>query len=642
MSRQTTTRPEDPALELQVCANRDLGLSARRRVVQILAAAGVSVGFSGFTPALAGVEQTSGESGRTAVDGGMDLVIRRQKLNIGGRETTATTINGSVPGPLLRFRDGETVTIRVKNELQETTSIHWHGVLVPTDMDGVPGVSFEGIKPGETFNYRFKLRQSGTYWYHSHSGTQELTGVYGPLIIDPVEPEPFSFDREYVVLLSDWSYENPARIIAKLKKLSSYYNFQQRTASDFFRDAARGGWGKTITDRLQWSGMRMDPTDIADVTGHTYTYLINGLSPDLNWTALFKPGERVRLRFINSAAMTHFDVRIPGLVMNLVQADGQNVKPLEVDEFRIAPAETFDMIVQPLHETYAIFAEAMDRSGYAAATLTSREGTRSSIPSRRKRPVRTMADMGMAGGMKMGGSKAESMPGMKMPAAAPVQAKASSMPGMNMPSAAPPVQPKAPSMPGMVMPGDDKAAVPEKPVMHGPDHHGPGNSMVAMTPMGRLGEPGVGLGEDGRRVLVYSDLSALKSSPAAKSPTREIELHLTGNMERYMWSIDGKAYSPSMAPMPFAYGEPLRVTLVNDTMMDHPMHIHGMWMALDNGASDNPLKHTINVKAGEKLSFIVTPDEPGKFAFHCHLLIHMAMGMFRVVSVSKTPGRVAA
>ena len=595
-------------------------LPARRRFVQALAAVGVGTGLSGFTSAQAGVDQASEATGKNAVDGGVDLVIRRQALSIGGRQTNATTINGSVPGPLLRFRDGETVTIRVKNELPEITSLHWHGLLVPTDMDGVPGVSFAGIKPGETFNYRFKLRQSGTYWYHSHSGTQELTGMYGPLIIDPAEPEPFSYDREYVVVLSDWSYENPARVIAKLKKLSSYYNFQQRTAVDFFRDAARGGWGKTIAERLQWSAMRMDPTDIADVTGYTYTYLINGLSADLNWTAMFEPGERVRLRFINSAAMTHFDVRIPGLSMNLVQADGQNVKPLEVDEFRIAPAETYDMIVQPLQEAYAIFAETMDRSGYAAATLTSRQGARASLPSRRKRPVRTMADMGMASGMKMGGPKTDSMPGMKMPSAAPAQAKPS-------------------SMPGMVMPGDEKAAVPEKPVMHGPDHHGPGNSTVAMTPMGRLGEPGVGLGEDGRRVLVYTDLRSLTPSPAGKSATREIEMHLTGNMERYMWSIDGKAYSPSMVPMPFEYGEPLRVTLVNDTMMDHPMHIHGMWMALDNGTADSPLKHTINVKAGEKLSFVVTPDEPGKFAFHCHLLIHMEMGMFRVVSVSKTSSR---
>lgn len=632
-------------------------LLARRSFVQALTAAGVGAVFCDSTTAYAAVGQTPETLGQNAARGGIDLVIRRQKLNIGGRETSATTVNGSVPGPLLRFRDGENVTIRVKNELQETSSIHWHGLLVPTDMDGVPGVSFPGIKPGETFTYNFKLRQSGTYWYHSHSGTQELSGLYGPIIVDPVESDPFTYDREHVVVFSDWTYEDPNRVVAKLKKLGSYYNFQQRTAVDFFRDASRDGWQKTVADRMLWGRSRMDPTDILDVTGYTYTYLMNGRSPDLNWTALYRAGERVRLRFINASAMTLLDVRIPGLKMTLVQADGQNVQPVTVDEFRIAPAETYDMIVQPDgDQAYTIFAEAMDRSGYAAATLAPRDGMRGEVPARRKRPLRTMADMGMAmtsgampgekgkapGGMSMpsgGGDqpKVEKMPGMDMPSEAVPGGKGKTTGGMSMPSGGV-VQPKVEKMPGMDMPSSAVSVPKAMAAKHGPDHHGPGNSMVAMNPESRLNDPGVGVEGDGRRVLVYTDLRRLQPNPKHREPEREIEMHLTGNMDRQMWSFDGKQYWEAKEPIPFRYGQPLRVTLVNDTMMDHPMHIHGMWMVLDNGAGAKmPNKHTITVKGGEKLSFIVTPDETGKFAFHCHLLLHMELGMFRVVSVSGAP-----
>jgi len=632
-------------------------LLARRSFVQALTAAGVGAVFCDSTTAYAAVGQTPETLGQNAARGGIDLVIRRQKLNIGGRETSATTVNGSVPGPLLRFRDGENVTIRVKNELQETSSIHWHGLLVPTDMDGVPGVSFPGIKPGETFTYNFKLRQSGTYWYHSHSGTQELSGLYGPIIVDPVESDPFTYDREHVVVFSDWTYEDPNRVVAKLKKLGSYYNFQQRTAVDFFRDASRDGWQKTVADRMLWGRSRMDPTDILDVTGYTYTYLMNGRSPDLNWTALYRAGERVRLRFINASAMTLLDVRIPGLKMTLVQADGQNVQPVTVDEFRIAPAETYDMIVQPDgDQAYTIFAEAMDRSGYAAATLAPRDGMRGEVPARRKRPLRTMADMGMAmtsgampgekgkapGGMSMpsgGGDqpKVEKMPGMDMPSEAVPGGKGKTTGGMSMPSGGV-VQTKVEKMPGMDMPSSAVSVPKAMAAKHGPDHHGPGNSMVAMNPESRLNDPGVGVEGDGRRVLVYTDLRRLQPNPKHREPEREIEMHLTGNMDRQMWSFDGKQYWEAKEPIPFRYGQPLRVTLVNDTMMDHPMHIHGMWMVLDNGAGAKmPNKHTITVKGGEKLSFIVTPDETGKFAFHCHLLLHMELGMFRVVSVSGAP-----
>ena len=534
-------------------------------------------------------------------------------------------INESLPGPLLRFREAETVVIRVANALDEVASIHWHGLLVPYDMDGVPGVSFPGIGPGETFTYRFTLRQSGTYWYHSHSGNQEQLGVYGPLVIDPSEPEPFTYDREHVVMFSDWTFEDPARVLARLKKDPSYYNFQQRTVADHFRDAAREGWRATLRERLLWGRMRMNPTDIADGTGYTYTYLINGRVPDESWTALFAPGERIRLRFINAAAMTHFDVRIPGLDMTLVQADGQNVQPVTVEEFRIAPAETYDRLVRPPRaDAYTIFAETMDRSGYAAGFLAPRAGMRAPIPPRRQRPVRSMADMGMAempgmsGGMQDGGT---------MPT-----------PGVS-PSSPPRAGEGHGSHPGGDMPVAETPRASEAVVMHGPDTHGPGNSMIAMAPRSRLDEPGTGLDAAERRVLVYRDLRRLKADDDRRSPSREIEMHLTGNMERQMWSIDGKKYSEAREPIPLRYGERVRITLVNDTMMDHPMHLHGMWMVLDNGAGPQmPYKHTINVKAGERLSFIVTPDERGPFAFHCHLFFHMELGMLRVVSVTQEAG----
>ncbi len=547
----------------------------------------------------------------------IQLVIQKQTIHIAGREVTATAVNGLVPGPLLHFKEGEAMSVRVTNAMKEPTSIHWHGVIVPADMDGVPGISFPGIKPGETFTYRFKVRQSGTYWYHSHSDLQEQSGLYGPIVIDPIKKDPFTFDQDHVVMLSDWTDENPQRVLGHLKKLGSYYNFQQRTIFDFFRDVSRDGWRKTISERLAWGKSRMDPTDNADVTGYTYKYLVNGLSPESHWTALFKAGDRVRLRFINAGAMTYFDVRIPGLLMTVVQADGQNVQPVTVDEFRIAPAETYDIIVQPKEEwAYTIFAETMDRSGYAAATLAPREGMRAEIPQRRQRPLRTMADMGMGPGMDKGAS--QSMPAMKMPT---VEKK----------------KPAAPKMPGMQMPEDENSPSSSvaSPVMHGPDHHGPGNSMVAMQPASRLGDPGDGLEDNGRKVLVYTDLRRLTSDEDLREPSRGIELHLTGNMDRQMWSFDGIQYSDAVAPIPFRDGERVRITLVNDTMMDHPIHIHGMWMALENGAGRFlPYKHTINVMAGEKLSVLVTPNELGQFAFHCHLLYHMDLGMFRVVSVS--------
>jgi CopA family copper-resistance protein len=589
------------------------------------------------------------------VGGSIDLEIGDVPLPINGRVGKALGINGSVPGPLIRLREGEEAVLRVTNRLKEIASIHWHGLLLPPGMDGVPGVSFAGIAPGETFTYRFPVVQYGTYWCHSHSGGQELLGVYAPIIIDPAGPEPFQYDRDYVVLLSDWSFESPMTIISHLKKQANYYNRQMRTWGEFSRDVAKNGWSATVKERQRWAKMLMDPTDLADVTGSTYSFLMNGLPPAANWTALFRPGERVRLRFIDAGAMTYFDIRIPGLKMTLVQADGQNVKPVTVDEFRIGPGETYDVIVEPVGEqAYTIFAESMDRSGYTRGTLAPKQGMTAPIPKRRPRPTRTMADMGMEmPGMDMGAKK--EMPGMEMPdmempaEAAPKDAK-KKMPGMEMPGGKTAPKRAKESMPGMKMPGDPKAAerqgmtmsgpnlsnIPGSvPVKHGPDRHGAGNSIVPMSTRSRLHEPGTGLEDTGTRVLVYTDLQSLMPGPDPREPMREIEMHITGNMERYMWSFDGKKYSEAKTPLAFHYGERLRLTLVNDTMMEHPIHLHGMWMELENGAGRHkPRKHTISVKPAERLSVAITADAPGQWAMHCHLLLHMEMGMFRVVEVS--------
>jgi CopA family copper-resistance protein len=590
-------------------------------------------GSTGLTP------KAPGELDADAID----LSIREQTLRFGDRRGAAIAINGTVPGPVVRLREGHDAILRVTNGLAEDTSIHWHGLLVPPSMDGVPGVSFGGIKPGETFTYRFPVRQNGTYWYHSHSAGQEQAGHYGPVIIDAAGPEPFQYDREHVVLLSDWTSENPMRVMSNLKRQSSYYNFQRRTLGTFFRDKAKNGLRATLKDRLEWGAMRMDPTDISDVTGYTYTYLMNGLAPEANWTALFRPGERVRLRFINAGAATYFDLRIPGLLMTVVSVDGQHVQPVTVEEIRIAIAETYDVIVEPKADhAYTIFAEAIDRSGYARGTLATEKGLTAAIPPRRQRPVATMADMGMGGMAGMSGmGKAlpapKAMGGMSGMSEPPPAPKAmADMPGMTDP----PPQPKAMAdMPGMktdVAAPIADSAVPNTSVKHGPDHHGPGNSSVPMETKSRLGEPGTGLENTGPRVLLYSDLRSLNPGGDSRPAGREIELHITGNMERYVWGFDGKKFSES-EPIRFYHGERLRLTLVNDTMMNHPIHLHGMFMELDNGAGAfKPKKHTINVKPAERLSLYITADALGNWAFHCHILYHMEMGMFRIVSVVDT------
>ena len=587
-----------------------------------------------------------------------DLVIERTPVEFGGRTGSAVTVNGTVPGPILRFREGETVTLRVTNRLAEDTSIHWHGVLVPSGMDGVPGVSFRGIRPGETFTYRYRVRQNGSYWYHSHSALQEQLGNYGSIVIAPAARDPVAYDSEHVILLSDWTYRDPERAMAKLKKEAGYFNYQQRTLGDFASDVRKMGWSETVKDRMMWAKMRMDPTDILDVTGSTYTYLVNGMAPDGNWTGLFRPGERVRLRFVNASSMTYFNVRIPGLPLMIVQADGQNVQPVTVDEFQIATAETYDVIVQPrTDQAYTLFAEAMDRSGYARGTLAVRPGQVAPVPALRQRPLRTMVDMGMDMGAKdaapipatgKDGTTAK-MPGMDMEAKEP-------MAGMN------PIGGKEATMSGMVMGGKDMKSMPamdnagskpmpetsmggdmampgmDSPVngRHGPGNHGPGNAMVAMVQRNRLGEPGTGLDNVGHRVLVYNDLKALEPSRDPRTPQREIEMHLTGNMEAFIWGIDGKKFSES-GPQPMVrVGERIRLTMVNDTMMEHPMHLHGVFMELQNDAApaNRPLKHTINVKPAERVSLDFTYEEQGNFAFHCHQLFHMEAGMFRFFNVS--------
>ncbi|MGE0302268.1 MAG: copper resistance system multicopper oxidase [Phycisphaerales bacterium] len=564
--------------------------------------------------------------------GPLELVVGASPLTVDGKKTTrAVTINGAIPGPTLRMREGQHVEIRVRNELEEDTSIHWHGLIVPPTMDGVPGVSFAGIRPGETFTYRFRVRQHGTYWYHSHSGLQEQLGHYGGLIIEPRNPDPFVYDREHVIVLSDWMFRDPYSVLKKLKQFESYFNYQRPTVANLFADAKRQGLGRSIAQRLEWDAMRMDPTDIADITGVAYTYLMNGRSSAENWTATARPGEVVRLRLINAATMTYFDFRIPGLAMTVVAADGQLVSPVETDELRIAVAETYDVLVRmPDDRAYTLFAETIDRSGFARGTLASREGMSAPIPAGRPRPMLTMADMGMAdmAAMKPAGS---------------MDAMSTETPSGH--GGAAPQAHEATGMPGMSPHGDHSTPVagalpteglPDS-VMHGPEGHGPASSMTAMMPTRRFAEPGIGLGGDGWRVLTYAHLRALRPPPDRRAPDRQFDLHLTGNMRRYIWGFDGKKYSEA-EPIRFVYGERLRINMINDTMMEHPIHLHGMWMDLYAGGTlhTNPRKHTVSVKPGELLTVDISADAPGRWAFHCHLLYHMEMGMFRTVAVVRS------
>ena len=586
----------------------------RRQLLHRATLAGSGLATSALFPSWA--RSATGSTSTSATLTGPEIALRvgHAMVEIDGRSHHAIGVNGTSPGPLIRLKQGQTAKIAVTNGLDEDTSIHWHGLLVPFQFDGVPGLSFPGIRPGETFVYEFPVIQAGTYWYHSHSGLQEPMGHFGPLVVDPSGPDPVAYDREHVVVLSDFSPLHPHLLMKRLKQQPGAFNRQKQTFGGLL-----AGRDQTLKDRLAWAAMRMDPTDISDVTGSTYSFLINGQGPAENWTGLFTPGERVRLRFINAAAMTIFNVRIPGLKLSVVQADGQDVRPVVVDEFQISVAETFDVVVEPAEDrAFTLVAEAVDRSGQARGTLAPRAGMTAPVPPLRARPLATMKDMGMdMAAMHHGGARAP---------AEPVVA-----PGMAPPT---PRRP-ADGMAGMEMSMRDPLNAPQIQL-------GPGVQTISPLPVDRTGEPGQGLESVGHRVLVYRDLEALAPNPDTRAPSRSLEIHLTGNMERFMWSFDGETYSERTKPLPFRTGERVRVTLVNDTMMSHPIHLHGHFFELQNGApGHNPRKHTVNVAPAGKVTFDRTADAPGDWALHCHLLLHMHAGMFRVVSVRPLAGAAA-
>lgn len=571
---------------------------SRRTFVKALAAGGVLAGLGLWRNPVWAISSPGQPEVAAGTD--FDLSIGQLPVNFSGQPRQAMTVNGSLPGPLLRWREGDRVTLRVRNQLHQMTSIHWHGIILPADMDGVPGLSFEGIEPGGLYRYSFPVKQHGTYWYHSHSGLQEQLGVYGALVIDAREPEPFTYDRDYVVLLSDWSDEAPEQILRTLKKQSDYYNRHKRTLADFIEDVGRDGWAATVAERTMWAQMNMTPTDLADVSGATYTYLLNGQAPDNHWTGLFRPGERLRLRLINASAMTYFDLRIPGVKMTVVAADGQHVEPVSVDELRIAVAETFDVLVQPSAGAHSLFAQAMDRSGYALGSLSSVPGLKAPTPALAPRPLLTLEDMGMA-----------PMPGRDQAA----------MPGMRHES--------------MAMPGMDHGAMSSQIPHPASETANPLVDMQAMNPQPRLDDPGLGLRHNGRRVLTYADLKSTFADPDGREPSRTLTLHLTGHMEKFAWSFDGMAFAEA-EPLRLEYGERVRIELVNDSMMSHPIHLHGMWSDLeDEHGRFQVRKHTIDMPPGTRRCYRVTADALGRWAYHCHLLYHMESGMFREVRVEE-------
>ena len=613
----------------------------RRALLRRAAAGGGALAVSGLLPAWAQTGSPGLRSDLPTLTGpNIDLTIGHSPFTVNGRTATATTINGVLPAPVLRLREGQNARLSVTNTLDEDTSIHWHGLLLPFQMDGVPGVSFPGIKPRETFVYEFPIIQSGTFWYHSHSGLQEALGHYGPIVIDPAGADPVGYDREHVLVLSDWSFMNPHDILLKLKQSPGYFNRQRTTLAGFLNGNDR----MSLEERRMWGEMRMDPRDILDVNGSTYTYLINGHGPQENWTGLFRPGERVRLRVINASAMSIFNVRIPGLAMTVVNADGENVRPVETDEFQISVAETYDVIVRPTEDrAYTIVSEAIDRSGMGRATLAPRLGMTAEVPPLREVPNLTMKDKGM-GGMDHGAMGGQSMGGMNhgaMGGQPMAGMDHSTMPGMasGMAGMAGMAQGSQPGggMSGMDMSGmnmrDPENAPPDMEV-------GVGVDSIAMAPTNRLGERPTGLENVPHRVLVYTDLVSLQPNKDQRPPSRNMEIHLTGNMERFMWSFDGKKFSDGVEPFRFELNERVRVTLVNDSMMAHPIHLHGHFFELVTGgpAGHQPLKHTVNVLPGAKVSFDLTADNPGDWAFHCHMLMHMHAGMFNVVTVRPMDG----
>ena len=605
----------------------------RRRFLQAL---GAVAGLAGLSP---GALFAAPEDRRALRGSNFDLEIGPAAVNFTGADRIATVVNGQLPAPTLYWTEGDTVTIRVTNRLPTVSSIHWHGILLPPEMDGVPGLSFAGIEPGQTFTYRFDVKQSGTYWYHSHSAFQEQTGLYGPIVVIPKGGERVAADRDYVVMLSDWTDEKPERVLANLKKMSDFFNNKQPTFGEFVRDVQTMGFSAAVDKRKMWNQMRMMPNDFSDVTASrnisgALRYLINGATAEMNWTGLFRPGEKVRLRLINGAATTIFDVRIPGLKMTVVSADGQDVKPVSVDEIRISVAETYDVIVEPTEKkAYTVFAQSIGRSGFVRATLAPRPGMQAPVPAVDEAQWLTMTDMmgamamsgmhggghgghgtdaqGTGGSSSAGGVAASAHQGHAQQAAAPAGAHAAHA---QMSSPTKPVQPPK--------------------VTHARTEYGPGVDMHVDMPRTNLDDPGVNLRGNGRRVLTYADLRTIGGSVDPREPTREIELHLTGNMERFMWSFDGQKFSEAL-PIHFRYGERLRIVLVNDTMMNHPIHLHGMWSDLESENGEFQVrKHTINVQPAQRITYRVTADARGHWAFQCHLMYHMEAGMFREVVVS--------
>jgi len=617
------------------------GTRSRRRFVQGIAAGGAIAGLGLFPRESWARKPTGNANVLTGTE--FDLDIGETPMNFTGATRPAITINGTVPGPILRWREGTTVNLRVSNRLPpgsihgHETSIHWHGILLPANMDGVPGLSFNGIHRGESYHYRFDVRQGGTYWYHSHSAFQEQAGIYGALVIDPVEPEPFRYERDYVVMLNDWTDLDPAALFARLKKMPSHDNMSKRTVGDFLADVERMGLDATIEDRKMWGRMRMTPTDLSDVNANTYTYLMNGTTSLGNWTGLFRSGEKIRLRFINGSAMTYFDVRIPGLKMTVVAADGQYVHPVSVDEFRIAVAETYDVIVEPSgQDAFTIFAQDMGRTGSVSGTLAVRDGLRAPVPAVDARAILTMDDMGH-GGM---GHDRHGMSKMSAPPANGMDHSGHDM--SKVPAAA-----SKDSMQGMDHSGHDMSSMPSAP-MAGMDHGAAGMQthpasetgnplvdMQTMAPAPKLADPGIGLRDNGRAVLNYASLRSLFNDPDGRDPGRTIELHLTGHMERFAWSFNGIKFSDA-EPLRLNYGERMRIVLVNDTMMTHPIHLHGMWSDLEDEQGNFLVrKHTIDMPPGTRRSYRVRADALGRWAYHCHLLYHMESGMMREVKVSE-------
>ncbi len=619
---------------------------SRRQFVMGASCGAIALGFPYYRLSAGTVQ-----SGLSTLTGNQfQLNIGYQKVNFTGSEQLATTVNGSLPAPTLRWKEGDTVSLKVTNHLAHDSSIHWHGIILPTNMDGVPGLSFEGIKPGGTYHYQFKLNQSGTYWYHSHSGFQEQTGVYGAIIVDPKDGEPHPADRDVVVVLSDWSDIAPEKLYSTLKKQSHYFNFRERTLGDLWQDIKEKGVAKTWNEREMWNQMRMSETDIADVTGHTYTYLMNGVTPENRWTALFQPGERIKLRIINAAAMTIFDVRIPGLKMQVVASDGQNIEPVTVDEFRIGVAETYDVIITPKSDqAYTLFAQSIDRTGFAVGRITPDLSWMPSIPEMAHAPILGHRDMGMAHheGMDHGSMGHDNMDNSSM------NHKDMDHESMNHKSmdhgSMDHSKMNHDSMDhsqhqGMQMSKESMKTALGKAgfgstsaIEHGPKEQGAHIDMLATSPKSGLNDPGLGLRDHqkryGRKVLTYADIKNLGNTLDPREPSREIQIHLTGNMSRYLWSMDGIKFADA-DPIQLKYGERIRIVLVNDTMMTHPIHLHGVWSELETGDPKHiPRKHTILVQPGSTISYLVTADAIGRWAYHCHLLYHMP-GMMREVRVS--------